>query len=147
MFEYDPIQLKFFGQLALAAFLGALIGLERSYVGKAAGFRTYSLIALGSCLFTILSQIGFAGENIDPTRIAAQIVTGIGFIGAGLIIFREPKIQGLTTAAGLWASAAIGMAIGVEFYQLAIFASILILIILNTFSKFEFWLREDRDNK
>lgn len=147
MFSFDPIQLKLFGQLALAAFLGALIGLERSYIGKAAGFRTYSLIALGSCLFTILSQIGFAGENIDPTRIAAQIVTGIGFIGAGLIIFQEQKIQGLTTAAGLWAVAAIGMAVGMKFYQLATYASLLILVILSIFSKLEFKLREKRGGK
>lgn len=147
MFELDPMQLKIFGQLALAAFLGALIGLERSYVGKAAGLRTYSLVTLGSCLFTILSQIGFTGENIDPTRIAAQIVTGIGFIGAGLIVFREDKVQGLTTAAGLWAAAAIGMAIGVGFYQLSIFTSFLLLVILNIFSKFEFKLREEREGK
>lgn len=147
MFGLDPIQLKLFGQLALAAFLGALIGLERSYVGKAAGFRTYSLITLGSCLFTILSQIGFVGVNIDPTRIAAQVVAGIGFIGAGLIIFQENKIQGLTTAAGLWSTAAIGMAVGMGFYQLAIFASLLILVILSIFSKLEFKLREKRENK
>lgn len=147
MFGLDPFQLKLFSQLALAAFLGVLIGLERSYVRKAAGFRTYSLIALGSCLFTILSQSGFAGENADPTRIAAQIVTGIGFIGAGLIIFQEHKIQGLTTAAGLWATAAIGMAIGMGFYQLAILASLLILVILSIFSKLEFKLREERENK
>ncbi len=141
-------QLAIFGQLALAAFLGAFIGLEREYVGKAAGVRTYSIVSLGSALFTILSvgviQSAPSAINFDPGRIAAQIVTGVGFLGAGLIIFREKKLQGLTTAAGLWASAAIGMAVGFKFYSAAIFTAILVLFIFTVLYSFEGWLKARR---
>lgn len=132
----SPQEVRIFLQLLLAVFLGGLIGIEREYVGKAAGVRTYALVCLGATLFTILSReafqnfIGKPGVSIDPTRIAGQVVLGIGFIGAGLIIFRGFRIEGLTTAAGLWVSAAIGMAIGAEFYSIAIFTAALVFIIL-----------------
>lgn len=130
---FDYNQLVIFGQLALAALLGALMGFEREYVGKAAGMRTYSIVSLGSALFTILSvdiiNVVPNAINFDPGRIAAQIVVGVGFLGAGLIIFREQKLQGLTTAAGLWTSAAVGMAVGFGFYWSAIFTSLLVLLI------------------
>jgi len=123
-------------QLFLATFLGALIGLEREYKRKQAGLQTYSLVALGSCLFTIISFNlvnlfpGELGINLDPLRVIQAIAIGIGFIGAG-VIFRQPSgIFGLTTAAGLWLSAAIGIAVGAGFYFLAAFTTLLAILIL-----------------
>jgi putative Mg2+ transporter-C (MgtC) family protein len=129
--SYDILQI--IAQLTLAAALGMLIGAEREHKGKAAGLRTYMLVSLGSALFTILSSnVGAdaAGYVVDPTRIAAQVVVGIGFIGAGLIILRDDRVEGLTTAAGLWVTAAIGMAIGFEFYSAAIFTTFAALFAL-----------------
>jgi putative Mg2+ transporter-C (MgtC) family protein len=115
-------------KILIAAILGGIIGAEREYTGKAAGLRTFIIVTLGSCLFTIISI------NIinDPARIAAQIVSGIGFIGAGLIIFQQEKqtIKGLTTAAGLWMVAAIGMAVGFGFYILAALSTLIAILIL-----------------
>ena len=123
-------------QLFLATFLGALIGLEREYKRKQAGLQTYSLVALGSCLFTIISFSlvnlfpGESGISLDPLRVIQAIAIGIGFIGAG-VIFRQPSgIFGLTTAAGLWLSSAIGIAVGVGFYFLAAFTTLLAILIL-----------------
>ena len=122
-------------KLTVATVLGAVVGFEREYVGKAAGMRTFSLVSLGSCLFTILSAWGFQqfvgtpGFSFDPSRIAAQVITGIGFLGAGLIIFRGFRVEGLTTAAGLWVSAAIGMAVGLGFYVLSLVTAVLVLVI------------------
>ena len=137
-------------QLFLATFLGALIGLEREIKRKEAGLRTYSLVALGSCLFTMISfnmVVFFLGKNgisFDPSRIIQAIAAGIGFIGAG-VIFRQPSgIFGLTTAAGLWATAAIGIAIGAKLYFLAIFGSLLILLVLAGFSLLEEKIFEKR---
>ncbi len=113
-------------RLLIAAVLGAIIGLDREYRTKAAGFRTHFLVALGSALFMIVSVHGFDDLpkdqmtlRMDPARIAAQVVTGIGFIGAGTIIFQKNMVKGLTTAAGLWVTAAIGLACGVGMYWLA----------------------------
>ncbi len=119
-------------QLTLSGLLGALIGLEREKLHKAAGYRTLSLVAIGVTLFTLLSQYGFTGAEtaVDPTRIAGQVVTGIGFLGAGLIIFHHEKIQNLTTAAAVWAVAAIAMAVGVGWYNIAIFTAVFIFLIL-----------------
>lgn len=123
-------------QLFLATFLGVLIGLEREYKGKQAGLQTYSLVALGSCLFTIISfnlvnfSLGESGISPDPLRVIQAIAIGIGFIGAG-VIFRQPSgIFGLTTAAGLWTTAAIGIAVGAGFYSLATFTALLAILIL-----------------
>ena len=130
---FSPENLEIFGQLALATLLGALIGVERELARKTAGMRTFSLVAMGSAMFTIISQAalsGFSGTGYDPSRIASQVVVGIGFIGAGLIIFNDQKLKGLTTAAGLWATASVGMAVGYGFYPVAIFATILIIFIL-----------------
>lgn len=121
-----------FEQLALAVFLGMVIGLERTLAGKSAGLRTFALVSLGACLFTIISRIApdFLGRaGFDPSRIASQIVVGIGFLGAGLIIHTESKSKGLTTAAGLWVTAAIGMAVGYALYAIAIAATVLTLCI------------------
>ena len=120
--------------MALAVILGIAIGLERELAHKTAGMRTFAMVSLGSCLFSIISQ-GIAGA--DPARIAANIVVGIGFLGAGSIIFREKHVQGLTTAAGLWAVAAIGMAVGFKLYLISIFAAALILLILTILWGFE----------
>lgn len=118
----------FFIQLILSLLLGGLVGWQRAHIGKAAGPRTYSLVCMGSMLFTLLSLYGF-GEG-DPARVAAQILTGIGFIGAGMILHKKDTVEGLTTAAGLWAIAAIGMAVGVEWFLEAIIATILMFFVL-----------------
>lgn len=125
-FLYDLLQ----PQLLISAGLGALIGLEREFSGKDPSLRTFALICLGSCLFAMLSASGEVGfEHTDRERIAAQIVVGIGFIGAGTI-FRSPRgISGLTTAALMWVTAAIGTAVGFEKTKLAVSATLIALFI------------------
>lgn len=121
--------LVFIIRLVVAGILGGLIGLEREFRAKEAGIRTHFLVALGSALIMIISQYGFTDAIVrDPGRIAAQIVSGIGFLGAGIIIFRKESVQGLTTAAGLWVSAGIGMGVGCGMYLLGVAATILTLI-------------------
>ncbi len=115
-------------QLLLAIGLGFLIGAEREIAHKSAGIRTHTLVALGAALFTVISS-QFPGVSQDPTKIAAAIVSGIGFLAGGLIIFHDSKVQGLTTAAGLWVAAGIGMAVGFKLYALAIVATLLTLFI------------------
>ena len=116
-----------FGQMVLAIILGGVLGWQREYSGKTVGPRTYALIAAGSTLFTIISIYAFSG---DTARIAAGIVTGIGFLGVGTILHRENKVEGLTTATGIWITAAIGMAVGVGFYTLAILSTAIIFLVL-----------------
>lgn len=121
-------------RILIGALLGGAIGLEREYRAKEAGFRTHFLVSLGSTLFTVVSAYGFNAflgmdhVSFDPSRIAAQIVTGIGFIGAGTIIFQKHVVRGLTTAAGLWVTAAIGIATGVKMYSLAVASTVMVLI-------------------
>ena len=125
-------------RLALAAALGGLIGVEREIREREAGLRTHLLVALGSALFTIVSAYGFhaflaSGQSVvraDPTRIAAQIVTGIGFLGAGAIIRQGLSVRGLTTAATLWVVAAIGLAAGAGYYSAAVITTALVLVSL-----------------
>ncbi|MFZ0548412.1 MAG: MgtC/SapB family protein [Candidatus Promineifilaceae bacterium] len=120
-------------QVVVAALLGGLIGLEREARGRQAGFRTNMLIAIGACLFTILSIDGFPlldSAARDSARVAAQIVSGIGFLGGGALIQTRNHIKGMTTAATIWLVAAIGMTVGVGDYGLAIFTSVLIFVIL-----------------
>jgi putative Mg2+ transporter-C (MgtC) family protein len=125
-------------RLALAAFLGAAIGLERELREREAGLRTHLLVSLGSAVFTVVSAYGFhaflsSGANVvraDPTRIAAQIVTGIGFLGAGAIIRQGLSVRGLTTAATLWVVAAIGMACGAGYYSAAVVTTVLVIVSL-----------------
>ena len=114
-------------RLVLSGVLGGLIGAEREYRGKVAGTRTHLLVALGSALMLLVSRYGFEGQG-DPGRIAAQIVSGIGFIGAGTIIFHKRMIRGLTTAAGLWTASGIGMAVGGGLYIIAAAATLLTLV-------------------
>ena len=115
-------------RLLLAALFGRLIGLEREYRSKVAGLRTHLLVSIGSALLMLLSQYGFDGDG-DPSRVAAQIVSGIGFIGAGAIIMdRRHAVHGLTTAAGIWVSSGIGMTVAAGMYVLAVAATILSLV-------------------
>ncbi len=125
---------EFVFRLFLAGVLGALIGLDREYRAKEAGYRTHFLVSLGSALFMIVSQFGFSeilgheGVGLDPSRIASQVVTGIGFLGAGTIILQKQMVRGLTTAAGIWATSGIGMAIGAGMYWLGTSAALLTLV-------------------
>lgn len=115
-------------RLVAAMLLGGIIGLEREYRSKDAGFRTHFLVALGAALFTIISQYGFSDGVKDTSRVAAQVVSGIGFLGAGLIVFQKNSVRGLTTAAGLWVTAAIGMACGVGMFAVSAIVTALIMI-------------------
>ena len=113
--------------MVLSLLLGFAIGFERKMRFKEAGIRTHTIVCVGSCLFTIVSIFGFSG--VDSSRIAAQIVSGIGFIGAGMIFYHKEMVRGLTTAAGIWATAAIGMAAGSGMYLICVVATSLIIAI------------------
>jgi len=121
--------------------LGAIIGFERELHRQPAGFRTHSLVSLGAALFAIISGYGYGGAAIDPTRITAQIVSGIGFIGAGTILQYRGHIRGLTTAASLWSVAAIGTATGTGLYVLAVLGTVLILVVLSLLDRVESYAR------
>ena len=125
------IEWNFIIRLLVAGLLGGLIGFEREIRAKEAGLRTHFLVALGSALFMLISQYAFAGR-FDASRVAAQVVSGIGFIGAGVIIFQKNVVRGVTTAAGLWVAAAIGLACGAGMWVVAIAATLLALICLET---------------
>lgn len=122
-------------RVLIALLCGGAIGYERSRQFKSAGIRTHIVVAVGSALITIMSKYGFndilamKGMNLDPSRVAAQIVSGIGFIGAGMILTSHTKVSGLTTAAGIWATAAIGMSVGAGLYVISIFTTLLIVLI------------------
>jgi putative Mg2+ transporter-C (MgtC) family protein len=146
------VDLEMVTKLLLASVLGALIGLEREVHGRPAGFRTHLLVSLGSCLFTIISidvyriygnfsGVGMVG--VDPGRIAAQVVSGIGFLGAGAIIREKASIRGLTTAACLWVAAAIGLSCGVGMYAPAIVVTLLAFVSLLLLKKVENRIRRD----
>ncbi len=125
------IELDIVIKLLLATFLGGLIGFCREIEGKAAGLRTHILVALGAALLAIISvYIGHGFEGADVGRVAAGVVTGIGFIGAGAIIRDRGRIRGLTTAASIWICAAIGLGVGVGLYATAFTATIITLIVL-----------------
>jgi putative Mg2+ transporter-C (MgtC) family protein len=117
-------------RLLVAAILGGIVGFERHAADKPAGTRTMSLVSLGAALFTAVSIFGFSGTATDTSRVAAQIVTGIGFLGAGTIIQTRGGIAGLTTATSIWVSAAVGMAAGSGMYLTAAVATALTLVIL-----------------
>lgn len=120
-----------FIELAFALLLGMFIGIERSIAHKEAGMRTFGLVALGACFFTMMPRLlgvdDSSSVGFDPFRITAAVITGIGFLGGGLIIF-DGELKGLTTAAGLWVSAGVGVAIGLGLYGIAVFATILTLL-------------------
>lgn len=145
-------------RLAIAVGLGLLIGAERLFVHKEAGMKTHALVSLGAAVFVVISEfISIKYEYIggfDPTRIASQIIVGIGFLGAGSIILQGSRLRGLTTAGGLWVTAGIGMAAGFGFYGLAVITTLLVLFVFIIVSIFEKPLRrisddiaEDRDRQ
>ena len=127
---------EFVLRILIAALLGGAIGLEREYRAKEAGLRTHFLVGLGAALFMLMSMYGYGdvvgtpGYRLDPSRVASQVVSGIGFIGAGTIIFQRHIVRGLTTAAGLWVTAAIGLTCGSGLYLLATAATVLVLLCL-----------------
>lgn len=123
-------------RLLLSAGLGSLIGLERELHKKPAGLRTHALVSLGACLFTLIG-LGYLGGGESLSRILQGVITGIGFIGAGIIFQAKDRVKGLTTAAEIWTLAAIGILAGLGSYTLAIAATILILVILVPFKWFE----------
>jgi len=146
-------ELNILGRLLLASLLGGLIGLEREVHGRPAGFRTHLLVTLGACLMMIVSEYFFIkfGDlkadgvvRLDPGRVAAQIVTGIGFLGAGAIIKEGHAVRGLTTAACLWVVAGIGMAVGVGLYAAAIIVTAVALCNLLFLKRVERMLKKDR---
>lgn len=123
-------------RLVVALLLGGIIGVEREFRAKDAGFRTHFLVSVGSALFCVVSQFGFGEELKDASRVAAQVVSGIGFLGAGTIIFQKNVIRGLTTAAGLWVTAAIGLACGTGMLLIAAISTALVLIGLEVINEF-----------
>lgn len=141
-----PIQLNLLGRLLLSGLLGAGIGYERSSQRKSAGLKTHVMVAIASALFTIVSKYGFSDDlhsSYDPSRIASLVVTGISFIGAGTIIVHKEQISGLNTAAGLWATAAVGVAMGSGLVYLGISGAVLILLIQYIFrdDRLERWVK------
>jgi len=139
---------EFLIRILLASLLGALIGLERDKHGRAAGLRTHLLVSMGAAVFTILSEVISQDENAagilsDPARIAAQVVTGIGFLGAGVIIKEGANVHGLTTAACMWGVAAIGMAAGGGYYGIAVIATVVALASLVFLKFFERFYAKD----
>jgi putative Mg2+ transporter-C (MgtC) family protein len=131
----EPSTIDIFVRLVMAVLLGGLVGIERTLAGKTAGMRTYALVAMGSAMFVLISEIVSAHflnlTNFDPLRMASQILVGIGFIGAGLVFHNglDMRTSGLTSAAGLWVAAGIGMACGFHLYALALMVAVLTLII------------------
>lgn len=132
----DIFKLELMLQLGLATLLGGAIGLERELGGKPAGLRTNILICIGSVLYTHLS-IAMAGSNVDPTRVAGQIVTGVGFIGAGTILHARGAVVGLTSAATIWVVAAIGVALGSGFYLEGVGTTVVVLAVLAGLGRIE----------
>lgn len=138
-------------KLFLSMLLGVLVGLERKRKGQIAGVRTFALISMGSCMAMLLSiyvpQVYLGLKNGDPGRIAAQVITGIGFLGAGAMIHMRGSVRGLTTAAGIWMTAGIGMAVGVGMYLCSIIATAMILLILAAFQVYESRARIGQENR
>src|SRR5580658_10049157 len=144
-------QWELVARLLLAAVLGSAVGWERERLQWAAGLRTHMLVAVGSCLMIIVSAYGFSavlGPRVilDPSRVAAQVVTGVGFLGAGSIILRNEAIKGLTTAASIWAVAGVGLAAGAGLYSAAVVTTAIILIILAGLKPLEERYRAARTN-
>ena len=115
--------------ILVAGVLGFVVGFERKNRAKEAGIRTHAIVCMGSALLMVVSRYGFGGDSADTARVAAQIVSGIGFLGAGMIIYRKKAVQGLTTAAGIWATAGIGMACGGDLYVVAVGATVLLVVV------------------
>ncbi|MDE5653313.1 MAG: MgtC/SapB family protein [Muribaculaceae bacterium] len=138
-------------RMVLSMMLGVVIGAERKRKGQIAGIRTFALITMGSCLAMLLSiyvpQEYLGLKNGDPGRIAAQVITGIGFLGGGAMIRAKGSVKGLTTAAGIWISAIIGMAVGIGMYVVSIGSTLLILVVLVMFDWYEHWQSVGQESK
>jgi putative Mg2+ transporter-C (MgtC) family protein len=117
-------------RLVVALILGLVLGVERELRGHPAGIKTMGLIAIGACMFTALGLLPAFGTRVDPTRVAAQIVTGVGFLGAGAIMRQGSDVHGLTTAASIWVAASVGMAVGFGYYAVALFTTFLVIVML-----------------
>ncbi|HEX7197514.1 MAG TPA: MgtC/SapB family protein [Candidatus Limnocylindria bacterium] len=130
-------QIELTVRLVVALLLGAVIGWERELQRMPAGFRTHALVALGAAIFTVVSAYAFTGPLSDPTRIAAQIVSGVGFLGGGAILHYGGTVRGLTTAASLWAVAAVGMAAGAGLFVVATVSAVLVIVALEVFQRLE----------
>ncbi len=132
----NPLNIDPAMYLVVSLLLGSLLGLERTFAHKTAGVRTYGLVSMGSCLFILIARYvtpAIDTFTYDPLRMAAAIVMGIGFLCGGVIVFKDQSLQGLTTAAGLWVAAGIGMSIGYGLVQLALFATIATLLVFTLF--------------
>lgn len=138
-------------RLVLSMVLGMVVGAERKRKGQIAGIRTFALISMGACLAMLLSiyvpQVYLGLKNGDPGRIAAQVITGIGFLGGGAMIHMKGAVRGLTTAAGIWMTAIIGMAVGIGMYSISVCATILIMLTLVTFEQYEKRARLGQESK
>jgi len=150
---FGSFELAILLKLLLAALAGGLVGLEREKRGRPAGLRTNLLVSVGACTMMIISEAFFLKYNmhdalsplrIDPSRTAAQIVTGIGFLGAGVILKEGPTVRGLTTAASLWAVAALGMAFGMGFFSLGVISTITVLVGLLVLKQLDITVSKDR---
>lgn len=148
---FDITTLEMLIRLAIALILGVIIGLERVWAKKTAGMRTFALVSMGSALFVIISQqmvsyyIGFG--DVNPLRMASQIITGVGFIGTGVIFSRDSKLMGLTTATSMWVVAGIGMSAGFGLYKLAIISTLLTLFIFIALWFVESAVKKFKDHK
>lgn len=129
-------QIEGFIDVLMAALFSMIIGLDRERRNSAAGLRTHMLVGVGACLFTVMSMYGFGADG-DRSRVASNIVTGVGFLGAGTIIRRESNVHNLTTAASIWMTAAVGMAVGVRAWILALMVTLLGWVILAVLRLFE----------
>lgn len=138
---FVSLDIDFIIRIGVAGLLGAMIGIEREIRSKEAGLKTHFLVAVGSALIMVVSKYAFSDvvfedhTSLDPSRIAAQVISGVGFLGAGTIIIQKQAVKGLTTAAGLWATAGIGLAIGAGMYVVGVGATILVLIGLEIVSR------------
>ncbi|MBE7086981.1 MAG: MgtC/SapB family protein [Clostridiales bacterium] len=129
MLENIVQELTYLISVLVSVVLGFVIGFERKLRSKEAGIRTHTIVCAGSALIMVVSKYGFGGQNADASRIASQIVSGIGFLGAGMIVYRQHSIHGLTTAAGVWATAGVGMAAGAGLYIVALGATVLLILV------------------
>jgi putative Mg2+ transporter-C (MgtC) family protein len=132
-------------KLVLAAFLGGAVGFERELHHHPAGIRTYALVCLGSALFTLLSIL-YSGDGLSPLYLAGGIVTGVGFIAAGIVFRADNSVHGLTTAAAIWVMASIGVAVGVGMYYAAVVTTVIIIVILGPLRKVEIEKMDARDD-
>lgn len=132
----------------LAVFLGGIIGLERGLKNHPAGLRTYILVCMGACIVMMTNQYVYqVFDSGDPVRMGAQVISGIGFLGAGtIIVTSKNQIKGLTTAAGLWTTACVGLALGIGLYEIAIIGGIVIFIVLTLLNRLDHYLKENRKN-